>query len=304
MTPPVPADHPVRLDRVRLALDGLSVGDALGSEFFVPANRHRLFADPFDPPPGPWGYTDDTEMALAVADTLARNGRVDPDDLINGFARRYDARPDRGYGPGMIRLLSGVCRGEDYRRAARSLFSGTGSMGNGSAMRVAPVAGYFADDLDRVAAEAAGPAEVTHAHPDGVAGAVAAAVAGAYAWQSRERAGDPAVRAGLFAAVLDLTPEGDIRFGVAHASTVDLGLSVQSAASLLGNGSRVTCRDTVPFCLWAAARHLDDYPAAIETTIRAGGDIDTNCAIVGGIVGLAADVPGEWLGRREPLERG
>ena len=57
-------------------------------------------------------------------------------------------------------------------------------------------------------------------------------------------------------------------------------------------------------CLWVAARHLDDYQAAVVNTIRAGGDIDTNAAIVGGIVSLAVGrdgIPPDWLRDREEL---
>lgn len=43
----------------------------------------------------------------------------------------------------------------------------------------------------------------------------------------------------------------------------------------------------MPLCLWLAARHLDDYQAAVVAAIRARGDIDTTAAIVGGIVALA-----------------
>jgi hypothetical protein len=56
--------------------------------------------------------------------------------------------------------------------------------------------------------------------------------------------------------------------------------------------------------LWVASRHLDNYEAAIVYTIRAGGDIDTNCAIVGGIVALAVGrdgIPADWLADREEL---
>lgn len=286
--------------RARRALDGLSVGDALGSQFFLPMNQARL--DPFRDPPGPWGYTDDTEMALGILEVLDRHGRIDQDDLARTFARRFDANMYRGYGAGAIQLLAAIYKGADWRRAARDLFSGMGSFGNGSAMRVAVVAGYFAEDDDATVVEQARlSAEVTHAHPDGIAGGIATAVAGAVAWRNRHRAADPAVRAELFDAVLAATPEGDIRFGIAHASITDPGLSPESAASLLGNGSRVTCRDTVPFCLWAAARHLGDYRAALAATVRVGGDVDTNAAIVGGIVGLAAEVPAEWIEMREEL---
>jgi ADP-ribosylglycohydrolase len=91
---------------------------------------------------------------------------------------------------------------------------------------------------------------------------------------------------------------------VLRASTIDFDQSIDLVVDELGNGSRISCQDTVPFCLWAAARHLDDYEAAIVTTIRAGGDIDTNCALVGGIVALAVGregIPADWLADREEL---
>jgi ADP-ribosylglycohydrolase len=79
---------------------------------------------------------------------------------------------------------------------------------------------------------------------------------------------------------------------------------VEQVARQLDNGSRISCQDTVPFCLWVAARHLDDYQSAIVQAIRAGGDIDTTAAIVGGIVALAVQadgIPPDWLAAREEL---
>lgn len=305
MNTTLPLDHAVRMDRVRLALDGLSVGDALGSQFFIPKN-HLLLEQSDEPVPwGIWGYTDDTEMALGIAEVLDRHGRIDQDDLAATFARRFQAEMYRGYGAGAVRLLSSIAGGTDWRIASRDLFSGTGSFGNGSAMRVAPVAAYFADNITRVVGEARLSAEVTHAHAEGIAGGIAAAVAGAFAWQNRDRTEDPNLRAELFDTVLQHTPEGDTRFGIAHASTIELTLNVETAASLLGNGSRVTCPDTVPFCLWLIARHLFEYPKAIHTTIRGFGDIDTNAAIVGGAVALACGpdgIPRDWLDARENLQ--
>ncbi len=180
-----------------------------------------------------------------------------------------------------------------------------GSFGNGSAMRIAPVAAYFADDLDRVAAEARLASEITHAHDEGIAGGIAVAIAGAIAWQQRERRADPDLRAEFFETILRYTPEGDTRYGIAHASIVEPSLSITTAVSLLGNGAMVTCRDTVPFCLWVASRHLSDYRAAMWTTIRGFGDIDTNASIVGGIVALACGsdaIPSDWLDSREDLQ--
>ena len=81
---------------------------------------------------------------------------------------------------------------------------------------------------------------------------------------------------------------------------------VREAALVLGNGSRVSAEDTVPFALWCAARFFDDYETALWSTVSAGGDMDTNCAIVGGIVAISAQargIPSEWLTAREALPR-
>ncbi|WP_374192386.1 ADP-ribosylglycohydrolase family protein [Streptomyces sp. MBT58] len=76
------------------------------------------------------------------------------------------------------------------------------------------------------------------------------------------------------------------------------------AADLLGNGQRIRADDTVPFALWTAARHGDDLEGALWATAEGFGDVDTTCAITGGVVGAVtgtAGAPEEWLRRREPL---
>ena len=306
MTPaPLPPDHRDRLALVRLALDGLSVGDAYGELFFRDPHRHHLTDDAPYQPPGPWEYTDDTEMALGIAEVLVRRGRVDQDDLAATFGRRFLLAPSRGYGPGALRLLTSVAAGGVWRLEAKALFGGMGSFGNGSAMRVAPVGAYFAGDgLDVVAEQARLSAAVTHAHPDGIAGGVAVAVAAAFAVRNRGQAAAD-VRAALFETVLAHTPPGDVRRNLEHAAAVDPALSPRSAAGLLGNGRRVTCPDTVPFCLWVFGRSFGDYPTAIWDTVRQGGDIDTNAAIVGGLSALAGGpsaIPPDWLAAREALQ--
>lgn len=298
--------HSHRLDRLNLALDGLSVGDAFGAQFFIPANRKLLFGPRRMIPPPVWGWTDDTEMALGLAETLVKFGEVDRDDLARVFAFRYNDDIMRGYGPGAHTILSDIHNGMPWREAAKKVFGGTGSMGNGSAMRVAPLSAWFADDLDLCARQARLSAEVTHCHPEGVAGAVAVAVAGAYAWQIRERLDDPAARGELFAAVLDHTPEGATRRGVAEAAQLDPESAIDVAVQALGNGSKVTAPDTVPLCVWLACRHLHNYVEGLWAVVKCGGDIDTNGAIVGGIVALASGpdaIPAEWLASREPLLR-
>ena len=76
-----------------------------------------------------------------------------------------------------------------------------------------------------------------------------------------------------------------------------------TVAAVLGCGRRTSAHDTVPFTLWAAARHLGDYETAFWSTVQAGGDMDTTCAIVGGIVaaGPGGAPPRAWLDGAEPL---
>ncbi len=80
--------------------------------------------------------------------------------------------------------------------------------------------------------------------------------------------------------------------------------SVPTAVRALGSGLKVTAPDTVPFALWSAARRLNDYEDALWETAVGLGDVDTTCAIVGGIVGASVGregIPPEWLASREAL---
>jgi ADP-ribosylglycohydrolase len=287
--------------RARRSLDGLSVGDAFGSQFFLPGVYGKHFAARTTPG-GEWGYTDDTEMALGIVEVLERRGHIDPHDLAAVFARRYVANVYRGYGAGAHQILTAIATGTPWRNAAYAAFGGQGSMGNGSAMRVAPLGAYFADNLDHLKHEAAASAEVTHAHPEGKAGAIAVAAAAAWAWRSQEYH-EPYAPGRLLAFVLEHTPPGRTRDRLAYAVELPSETDASDAGRILGNGSQVTAPDTVPYCVWCADRHLGNFEEAMWATLSAGGDIDTTCAIVGGVVALAAPdtIPAAWRAAREPL---
>ncbi|MEU8300121.1 ADP-ribosylglycohydrolase family protein [Micromonospora sp. NPDC048909] len=292
-----------RLALARDSLAGLSVGDALGSQFFVPGRHPADLAAGRLPPP-PWEWTDDTEMACSVVAELAESGRVDRDRLALAFAER--AEPYRGYGPGAVTILRLIRTGTPWPIAAASAFDGQGSCGNGAAMRVGPLGAYFADSTARAAAQASAAAEVTHAHPEGIAGAVAVAVATALAARGRLDGSRPAADRLLAGVSATLNPGTEVHRRVRRAADL-LGRPLPQAVATLGNGSRVTAQDTVGFTLWVAATHLDDYPAAIRACVEAGGDVDTTAAIVGAVVaaytgvGTPGGVPADWLAAREPL---
>lgn len=276
-------------ERALVSLTGLSIGDAFGDQFFLLANRGL---DPWmETPPPVWEWSDDTEMACSVVDTLIRHDRIDQDLLAEAFATRMDL--GRRYGAGALELLEKVRAGAHWRTASREGFGGNGSYGNGAAMRVAPLGAYYAGDLTIAAGEAARSAEITHAHAEGIAGAVAVAVAASHAASPGPH--------DLFEAVLDHTPPGYVRQGVERARKLTAATAEQAAAQL-GNGSRITAQDTVPFTLWVAAKNLHDYETAVRTCAAAGGDMDTTAAIAGGIVSArSGSAPDDWQRHREPL---
>jgi ADP-ribosylglycohydrolase len=202
----------------------------------------------------------------------------------------------------MHSLLYAIGQGAPWKIAAGLLFDGKGSYGNGGAMRVAPVGAYFADDMDAVVDNARKSAEITHAHPEGIAGAMGVAVAAAIACRLT---GQPAPdRPTFLDLILPHIPDSIVREKTRHARDLPSGTSVELAASALGNGSQVSAQDTVPFCLWCAGEQLANYEDALWLTVSAGGDVDTTCAIVGGIVaGYVGDdgIPSAWRAAREPL---
>jgi ADP-ribosylglycohydrolase len=287
-----------RADRAaaRRSLEGLALGDAFG-ERFLHLGRPRALAAVRDrrAPEAPgWRWTDDTAMAISVHRVLERSGGIDQDRLAALFALAYAVDPDRGYGRGMRELLPRLHEESGaWRSLAPRLFDG-GSLGNGAAMRVAPLGAWFAADPGLAARQAALSAEVTHAHPEGVAGAVAVAVAAALSVR-----GEPGLDA-----VAALTPPGAVRDGLLTAAGLPFTTEPLVAAELLGSGDLVRADDTVPFALWTAARHPDDLEAALWATAEGFGDADTTCAITGGVVAAATGVgavPPEWLRRREAL---
>jgi ADP-ribosylglycohydrolase len=292
--------HARRLRRAVQSLEGLSCGDAFGERFFLPNSVAKSLIQQRGLPAPPWFFTDDTIMALSIVETLAEHREINQNHLAKSFAGRYD--PGRGYGPAMHKLLSTIrLNHEAWRTAPAALFGGAGSYGNGSAMRVAPLGAYFADDPQKIVEQARLSSVPTHTHKEAVAGAVAIALAAGKACNMKD-SGQPANARELLQYAYQHTPESDVRQGIRRAMELPPDASVETAVATLGNGSDVTAQDTVPFALWCAAHHLNSYEEALWTTVSGLGDRDTTCAIVGGIVVMYSEsIPLQWLEHREPM---
>lgn len=130
------------LDRLRGCAVGAAVGDALGMplEFESPSPPDRLVIEmrPGRLPTG--SFTDDTEMALALADSLLAYFPLDGSDLAQRFVAWYQAGP-LDVGAHTSQVLSRIAQGEAWQPASEKIFrESPENAGNGSLMRTWPVA--------------------------------------------------------------------------------------------------------------------------------------------------------------------
>lgn len=287
-------------EKLRLAstsLFGLSIGDAFGETFFGNEDliTKRLIYKELKP--GNWNITDDTVMAIGIHNILAQEGKIDQQKLATEFARNYKLDDYRGYGGTAHAILRAIGDGEDWKTVSSCVFDGMGSMGNGAAMRAAPLGAYFYDDVETLVTQARLSAEVTHYNEEAIAGAIAVALAASIVIRQ------PAVSAKDFLDfIIQHTPASDTRSKIQKAATLPAHYDIRTIVSILGSGVKMLAQDTVPFALWCAAHHLDSFEEAIWTTVNGLGDRDTTCAIVGSIVVLSTGIehiPQEWIDHTE-----
>ncbi len=282
------------VERAKRSLRALSLGDALGETFFGHPDLVMARIESRTLPTTVCRWTDDTLMACSIVSCLDGAGRIDPDRLIRSFADRFEM--DRGYGHGSRDLLAEVRRGGDWRRLAPAMFDGRGSFGNGAAMRVPPLGAFHAGDAATAATVAATQAAVTHAHPEGAAGAMAVAVAAALV------AAGPIGFDDLLVQAAEHTPASLVRDGIMSAIELGADADVATAAGTLGSGREIAAFDTVPFALWSVAVSPDDIEAVFWRTVAGLGDRDTTCAIACGVAGAGtAELPDRLHELIEPL---
>jgi len=242
-------------------------------------------------------WTDDTQMALDVAESVAALGRVDPDDLARRFAASY--RWSRGYGPGAARVLKHIRRGRHWRDASRRVYQ-EGSYGNGGAMR-APVIGlYCAADLASLPGHARTSAQITHAHPLAEESAVLIALATALALSDRSAAE-------IVAEVAAHAQHAEFRrkLGVAAAWLDPAGAQPAAVREKLGNGIAAT--ESCVTALYIGLRFLErPFEELLGFAAACGGDVDTIGAMAGAVWGARNGVealPVAALERLEQVER-
>ena len=121
-------------------------------------------------------YTDDTAMARQVALSLIDKKALDVTDLAKRFVDSYKYEPWRGYGQSVGEVFHKLDKTnfksqEEVFLPALEQFNGSGSYGNGAAMRAHPI-GLFGSNISEIEIMAEKQAKVTHAHYNGVMGSI------------------------------------------------------------------------------------------------------------------------------------
>lgn len=298
------ADQAAVRARVRGALLGTMVGDALGAELEGSAGTFAAFARQQAPAAaGPeqavaglraWlgrgaalRYTDDTQMTLALAETLVEAGEVDAELLARKLVAHFDGAC--GYGAGAARVIELLAAGTPWNEANRAVFP-DGSFGNGAAMRVAPVGALYFERPEALVPAAVSSALVTHAHPEGIEGAVMQAHCVSLALAAGLR-GQP-LRADYFLRALvgrvmthGVGSELLQPLGVA-CRLVERGEPLDALRRAVGNGVRAV--EAVPAALGVFLAAGGRAEVALGLALMLGGDSDTIAAMAGALAGAYA----------------
>ncbi|MGD9037987.1 MAG: ADP-ribosylglycohydrolase family protein [Desulfobacteraceae bacterium] len=276
---------------------GSALGDAIGELAFMIPQRERLSSN-LDHV-SELRYTDDTAMAIGLAESIIKVNGIDQQDLGDTFNANFQREPWRGYASGPPTIFSLVeKRGFSYTEAAREMFGGTGSLGNGAAMRIVPLGLFFhqAPDLYNLASLSA---QVTHAHPVGMDGAAVQTLAVANAVKLDPQKEFPLQR--YIQGLIDFARTLEIQTKMQRIQELlSEKVSPHEASDVLGR--TVAVHESMPFAVYSFLKYPKSFEECLFCAILHGGDRDTlgamACAISGAYLGLEA-IPSGW---REKLE--
>lgn len=289
--------QPSLTERYRGALLGLACGDAVGTTVeFQPRGSFRPLTDmvgggPFNLKPGQW--TDDTSMALCLAESLlSKNGFDAADQMgryLNWWQWGYLSSTGECFDIGLT-----VSDALDRYQQTGEPFAGSTdpySAGNGSLMRLVPVVLYYFPDRDQIRAFSANSSRTTHGAPEAVECCQLFAELIGNALQGTSKA--------------DLLRASATAFREPKVTAIARSDYIGKPESVIrGSGYCVASLEAALWCF----HHTDSFEAAVLKAANLGDDADTTAAIVGQLAGACYGVqaiPDRWLQRlhlREDIE--
>ncbi len=292
-------------DKFRGAILGCFLGDAFGAGFEGMSPERAVFHLDNLSKKFTRSYTDDTDMTLALGESIAESCEIDPEGIAKHFSLSCDLT--RGYAIGTIKAVLALRAGLKWHQVARIVFE-EGSFGNGAAMRVSPVGLFYHHDLDSLQEAAIKQANVTHVHPLGQWGAVMQACSVGLAIS--QNPGEPFKKEQMVTSLREVLWRGPFVYVKALNKIVEMvvqgkKLHAREVVQSLGNG--VEAHLSVPSAGYIAITYSPDFCDAIRAAISLGGDTDTIAGMVGAIVGAHVGekgLPVEWIEQLEDGPRG
>jgi len=291
-------------DRFVGCLLGLAIGDALGMPVegwsaaairarygrlvsFLPAPRRGLRAGQF---------TDDTQMAIYLAQSIVDCGSVEPEHVAQAWVDWLHSGDVRGIGRSTYLSLRRLASGISWKESGQR---GEYAAGNGAAMRVAPVGLVDCLDLERLRQDVRDVSIITHANREAVAGAQAVAYAVARLATEQARLDT------LIEDVVAFIGPGEVA-GNLHRAQELLAADISAEEALVELGNTGWVVHTIASSFFCFLKTAGDFEATVVAAVMGGGDTDTIAAIAGALSGAhngVSGIPARWLEGVEDRER-
>jgi poly(ADP-ribose) glycohydrolase ARH3 len=237
-------------------------------------------------------------MMIGIMEALQENPGFDPAIASRRFLANF--HPQRNYGARIYGIMEQLRQGVSWEQV------GTDSWGNGGAMRIAPIGFFFYDDVSLLKKNALLCTQITHRHPQALAGALAQALTVGMATEkgiTGEVFDRPAFLDELIAEVAGV--DGAMAAEIGRIKELAIGDDLEAKIKRI---SRTFPRDVsalgaVPAAI-ASFLVNEDFPSTVVTAVNGGGDTDTIGAMAGALAGAYygySSIPAAWL---DPLENG
>ncbi|MEL6179138.1 MAG: ADP-ribosylglycohydrolase family protein [Myxococcota bacterium] len=292
------------LNKIQGALWGTVLGDALGLPFEGVASRDlvslRSAVDRRIERTTSWGYSDDSEMMLLLAQSLIEAGSFDPCHVVHTLAHHHD--PARGYGKGTRRLLEAYLRGTHMADLPTCVWP-DGSKATGGTVRLPPLVCWYAHNpVDNLSRQIERATACTHAHPEALQ---ASQLFGhSLHWLLLHPPTTPREVGASLLAYLDqqrlLLPHAYGHTSIKARLTRWLHAPFDASALIADFGHGLLAREAVP-CALACVLGASSFEQAVTHAVYLGGDTDTIAALTGALSGALMGLDALALGWRQRL---
>ncbi len=277
---------------------GLAIGDALGQPFefckpelFKTENWHGEYRDGIacSVPLKAGQYTDDTKMAIQLSLSLTQCKKFDIEDVKDKYVQWIESGDLRGIGVQTANALYKVSQREKNPGKIISRFLNNDKCGNGTIMRIAPLAIFYKNNNKKLFSAATKDAKITHDHIDAIEGNIVLCKLIAAIVNNKDI--DKTIES-----LIKLTSEGNTQCAIENAyNFYKYGCEYKDAIDL---GIKGSADETLATALFCFLRYRKSFKEAVVNSILIGGDTDTRAAIVGALSGTylgKENIPQEYI---------